>query len=75
MSMENLPKVHPREEIVYEAQRKLREVLCVLEKELTWGEYLRLITNEFCSEWQSIARSTIREERHPDDSDKPGGWE
>ncbi len=75
MSLENLPKVHPREKIVHEAQRKLIDLLNEIEKDLTQGEYLRVITTELSREWGLTAMYTIREERHPDDSDKPGGWE
>jgi hypothetical protein len=68
-------KIHHRETLVNDASKKLRDCLSSIESDLTYGEYLRVITSELCSVWQSIAKYTIRQERHPNDPDQPGGLE
>ncbi len=71
----NLPKIHPREYVYDKALIRIRKLLRELQKELTQGEYLKLITQELAYEWMFTAQHTIRHERHPDDPDKPGGCE
>lgn len=67
--------IHPREKRVNEAELDLHKFLVTLreKKDLTQSEYLRVVINALSSAIQSIAKWQIREERHPDDPDKPGG--
>lgn len=71
----DLPRIHLREEIVDEAEMKLRDALReVAAMDLTWGEYLRAISTVFGDALNRAAQYAIRQERH-DDPNKPGGWE
>jgi len=74
MSME-MSRLHPREKNVREAKLKLMTCLGDIQKDLTEGEYLKVITEELSSEWALTAKYAIRAERHPNDPDKPGGLE
>ncbi len=67
-------RIHPREEIVEEAETKLRDAISEVSKmDITWGEYIRAISNAFGDALSRAAKYMIRQERHPDDPDKPGG--
>lgn len=68
-------KIHPREEIVTDAEMKLRDAVHAARVGLTEGEYLRVISTVFGDTVSRIAKYMIRDERHPDDPDKPGGLE
>lgn len=68
-------KLHPREENVRRAHLKLMECLMELKKDLTDGEFLRVVTDELTSEWHLTAKYMIREERHPGEPVKAGGLE
>jgi len=68
-------KLHPREKNVREAELKLSKFLIELQKELTPGEYLRVVAGKLSDTWGSTAKYIIREERHPGEPDKPGGLE
>lgn len=70
-----MPKLHKREENVRQAKIKLLDLMTELREDLTQGEFLRVITELASDEWASTAKWTIRHERHPDDMDKPGGFE
>jgi len=73
-----LPKMHPREEIVREAKRKLDKLIHDWRREpacdLTVAEELKIVMWVSSDYIQSVLRSAIRIERHGD-SDKPGGIE
>ena len=66
-------KLHPREKNVRAAETKLREVLLELLKDLTEGEYMRVIGTVMGDEINNTAKYMIREERHPGKPDEPGG--
>lgn len=68
-----MPKLHHREPIVQRAHLDLdTAVLDILQRyDLTYAELFRII-NEVEAAWIKYA---IRDERHPDDPDTPGGWE
>jgi len=66
---------HHREENVRQASLKLMNFLGELQKDLTEGEYLRVVTEELSKEWSLTAKYMIREERHPGEPDKEGGLE
>lgn len=70
-------KLHPREASVHAAENELRGlVLEVVQKhELTEGEALRVVFAALGSWVQMAAKYMIREERHPGQPDKPGGFE
>jgi len=65
--------MHPREQIVKEAENDLRELLNDLQfcRDLTEGEYFRVLGVAF-SEVGTWAKYAIRMERHGD-SNTPGG--
>lgn len=69
------PKLHHREAIVRKAKLELMELLFKLRNDLTPGEYLKVVTEELSNEWHGVAKYMIREERHPDNPDQPGGLE
>jgi hypothetical protein len=73
--MTDMPKIHPREENVQVAQLALREILTQIRKDLTFWEFMRIISSELAGEWSSMAKYGIREERHPENPDQPGGFE
>lgn len=69
-------RLHPREEIVRKAEIDLREVVLQWGKrhtDMTTAEYLKVLLGVCTDDAQSILKYVIREERHPDDPDKPGG--
>lgn len=70
-----MSKIHSREKIVHDANLKLLNVLVDIQKELTTGEYLRVLAEQFGNGVGSIAKYMIREERHPGKPDMPGGLE
>ena len=71
--LDDLPRIHPREKIVDEAEQKLRAVVFeLIQSELTQGEFLKVLGNVMDGEIRSIAKYAIRRERHGDE-DKPGG--
>jgi hypothetical protein len=71
----NLPKIHKREDIVNKATSVLRDCLLEQRKKLTDGEYLKVVATVLSDSIGSFAKYVIREERHPNDPDKPGGLE
>jgi len=73
--MRNFPRIHHREKIVSKAEIELNTCLASIGESLTEGEYLRVVTKVLAGIWSSTAKFMIREERHPDDMDQPGGWE
>lgn len=72
--LDDLPKLHEREQRVRAAASELRSNVFELGKELTTGEYLRILADVFGGEIASIAKYAIREERHGDQG-IPGGLE
>ncbi len=65
-------KLHPREQVVGKAKLKLLECLIDVQKTLTEGEYLRVVTETLSESVLTVAKYKIREERHGD-LNKPGG--
>lgn len=71
-----LPVIHPRERIVNTACAEL-DLACIEVRkrhDLTTGEYLRVMVHIMNNCVGGVAKWAIRAERHPDDTDKPGGW-
>jgi hypothetical protein len=66
-------KLHPRVPFVQKAHNELAAAVSEIIKkyELTYGE-LWSVLNEVEASW---IKYCIRDERHPDDPDKPGGLE
>lgn len=64
-------KIHPRTKIVSKARCELADFFLNLEEihDLTYGELYGLLIDQM----QSVNRTHIRNERHPDDPDMPGG--
>ena len=73
MSLNDLPKLHPRETIVNKASAEIGLALVNLynKYDLTYGEILRILSSELASQ----AKYMIRQERHPEDPSQPGGLE
>lgn len=75
MSTENmgpLPRIHPREAAVKQAERNIGAAIDEAVKGLTAAEAVRAVNAAFGSWLGGMARSWIRQERHGD-VDKPGG--
>jgi len=72
--LNDLPQEHPRAVLVRRVEASLSNVFLEMksESELTVGEVVRIVTNFAAQELGSIAKYTIRHERHGKDSDKPG---
>jgi hypothetical protein len=70
-----LPRLHPRERIVNKARAKLSETVSEVVKDLTEGEALSVVNEELHRFIGGVAKYVIRDERHPGEPDKPGGWE
>jgi len=66
--------LHERHLIVRTAVSEARQALwAVLDKhKLTTAEVILVVTEVCSDEMSSIARASIRAERHPDDPEKPG---
>ena len=69
------PRIHPREQIVRNAENRLREAISVLvdSEKLTTAEELRVVAGVLGEHIGRIAMYAIRAERHPEDPDKAGG--
>lgn len=72
-----LPRIHPREQLVNEAEQKLRSAVVDAMKgepfdSLTGAEYIAVINRVFSGQLASYTKFAIRQERHGD-TDKPGG--
>ena len=76
-SLGPLPVAHHREKLVNEAELDLIKAYTdiIKQKDLTTAEVLRVVTNFVHRSIGNIAKYAIRHERHPDDPEKPGGWE
>ena len=74
--MSNFPRLHKREQIVREAELKLRQAMLDIWKEsdLTDAEMLRIVAACFGDHVAGHAKYDIRMERHGN-TDTPGGWE
>jgi hypothetical protein len=72
--LDNLPRTHPREQLVREAERDLEDAFTetVKKHELTNGEQLRVLASVFGNRVARVAKYAIRHERHGR-GDKPGG--
>ena len=68
-----MPRIHPRERLVAEARHDISTAIIAAAKayDLTHGELTMILAGEI----QSWTKYQIREERHPEDPDKPGGIE
>jgi hypothetical protein len=69
-----MPKRHEREPLVHAAEQAIRDAIEAACRGLTEGERLRVVASVLSSEIGVTAKHMIREERHPDDPDRPGGW-
>lgn len=66
-------KIHPREKLVKEAERVLRDAVGrVYEMELTQWERIRIVNSVLSSSIADEAKFGIRYDRHGD-TDTPGG--
>lgn len=73
--MPDLPREHPREQIVRDAECKLGMYLVdEIRSLLTNAEYMRVVVSVLGDSLSRLARYAIRHERHGD-LDKPGGLE
>ncbi len=63
---------HKRDKIVRDAEQMVRQALFDHTKNLTEGEYLRVVCAVFGDAVSTTAKYIIRHERHGD-SDTPGG--
>lgn len=70
-----MAKIHERESLVRAADRALRDAVEQCCRGLTEGERLRVIASALGSAASEVAKWMIREERHPDDPEYPGGFE
>lgn len=70
-----MAKIHHREKIVDAADRKLFECITGITKDLTTGEFIRVISCRMNDALSCVAKYAIREERHPKNPDIPGGLE
>ena len=70
--LDDLPKIHPRERLVTEAENELRRAYIEALSKLSTAECIQVINNVAHSEIALIIRQAIRMERHGD-PDKPGG--
>lgn len=64
-------RIHPREQIVDQARLQIASAILSASKvhDLTDGELTAILAGEL----SSLAKYQIRQERHPNDPDKPGG--
>jgi hypothetical protein len=69
-----MPQIHEREVLVREAERAASEAIAGACQGLTEGERLRVLASVLSAEIGGTAKYMIREERHPGDPDRPGGW-
>jgi hypothetical protein len=69
-----LPRIHPRENLVRQAERDLDEAFDEVCKKhgLTYGEKLRIACGVFARYVGDVAKYMIRDERHGDAA-RPGG--
>ena len=67
------PKMHPRARLAAEAGGEISDAVfrIIGKHDLTYGEAFGVMGDII----QSLAKHMIREERHPDDPEKPGGIE
>ena len=72
-----LPRRHTRSVIVDGAERELHAFLGELSEkhELTLAEHFQVVSRVFGSYLNGLARSWIRQERHPENPDRPGDLE
>ena len=77
--MPDYPIIHPRVRVVNQARNKLSGAICEWAKEhegdLTDAEFIRIISVEMNDWIGTCTKHMIKAERHPDDPDKPGGFE
>ena len=68
------PKIHEREQRVYDAELELRGAILDIRKkhDLTLAEYVRMLNSVFYDSLGSVVRLWIRDERHGN-NDTPGG--
>jgi hypothetical protein len=67
-----MPKLHPRELLVKEAERKVRDAIYGSTKDLTVFERISVVTNVLTDHVLASCKYGIRLERHGDPN-KPGG--
>lgn len=71
-------RMHPRVSVVTRARSDLAERVNGWHKthtDLTDGELLGIISDVLGNEIAALAKYMVHAERHPDDTDKPGGLE
>jgi hypothetical protein len=71
--MSDMPRRNPRDIVQRTADLALTSATLDIraKHDMTDVEYLQWLA----SEQQSVLKFMLREERHPDDPDKPAGWE
>lgn len=60
-------EMHPREDVVRSAELDINDM--IINRGLTHGEVVRVLSNAL----GFTGKYMIRDERHPNDPDKPGG--
>jgi hypothetical protein len=69
-------RLHSREDVVTRARLDLADRILDWRRtheDLTCGEMFSVLGDVGCGQIANLAKYLIREERHPDDPDKPGG--
>jgi len=68
-------KIHPREAAVKAAELDITKAItkAIEDHKLTRGEELRVVNSAAMGWIAAIAKYEIREERHPEEPDRPGG--
>ena len=71
----SMPRRHLREPMVDQARAAIREAVVEATEHLTVWETVRVVSDVLSEILGNLAKFGIRAERHPDDPDRPGGWE
>jgi hypothetical protein len=66
--------MHERERHVTLKTAKLREAVVEITESLTVWETVRVVSDVLGGVLGNLAKYGIRDERHPDDPERPGGW-
>ena len=68
-----MPRIHPRERLVKEAEMKIKTAIVEAVKDLTQAESISVVAHVLGDEICGVMKYEIRHERHGN-HDTPGGW-
>jgi len=68
-----MPRIHPREQLVKDAEMKIKTAIVEACKGLTTAESLQVVNHACHEEIGGILKYEIRMERHGN-TNTPGGW-